>query len=149
MILKDKITTLTEGFLEGTDKFIMQVDVKPGNLIIVTIDGDSLVTIDDCIKLSRSIENSLDRDAEDFELRVMSYGADNPLVKPRQYNKHIGRELDITLSDDSKLQGTLSKVTDDGIVITRKKGKKKDAAEEENVIKFDEIGKASIILSFK
>lgn len=149
MILKDKIATLTEGFLEGTDKFIMEVDVKPGNLIIVTIDGDSLVTIDDCIKLSRSIENSLDRDAEDFELRVRSYGADSPLVQPRQYNKHIGRELDITLSNATKMQGKLDKVTDDGIVITQKKGKKKDATEEEQAIRFDEIEKASIILSFK
>lgn len=150
MILKEKIEQLATGFLEETDKFIMNTEVKPGNLIIVTIEGDTMVTIDDCIRLSRSIENSLDRDVEDFELRVRSYGADNPLVLPRQYKKHIGRELDITLADDNKIQGKLQTVNDNSIVILESKsGKKKTQEQTKKTVPFSEILDARIILSFK
>jgi len=150
MILKEKIDRITNGFLKGTDKFIMDIDVKPGNLIIVTIDGDSLVTIEDCIKLSRSIENSLDRDAEDFELRVRSYGADNPLVLPRQYKKHIGRELNILLTDESRIQGKLHAVNEEDIVVLEKSGNTKKQKEmPEKSIPFSDISDARIVLSFK
>lgn len=150
MILKDKIETLATDFLEDTDKFIMNIDVKPGNIIIVTIDGDTLVTIDDCIRLSRSIEGKLDRDEEDFELRVRSYGAESPLLQPRQYKKHIGRELKFTLKDETSMQGKLMDVQDEQIEILEKKsGKKKQAEHSQKTLLFSEIEDARIILSFK
>lgn len=150
MILKEKIETLANGFLSETDKYIMNIDVKPGNLIIVTIEGDSGVTIDDCMQLSRSIEGSLDRDEEDFELRVRSYGAESPLVLPPQYTKHVGRELDITLQDDRKTQGKLVAVQDEMIELHQKqKGGKKTEGLESTFVKFDEIKEARIIISFK
>lgn len=150
MILKDKIETLATDFLEDTDKFIMNIDVKPGNIIIVTIDGDTLVTIDDCIGLSRTIEGKLDRDEEDFELRVRSYGAESPLLQPRQYKKHIGRELKFTLKDETSMQGKLVDVQDEQIEILEKKsGKKKQVEHSQKTLLFSEIEDARIILSFK
>ncbi len=150
MILKEKIEKLAAEFLEATDKFVMNIKVTTGNLIIVTIDGDSLVTIEDCIKMSRFIENSLDREEEDFELRVTSYGADSPLKHPRQYKKHIGRELDILKSDDTTLKGKLLEVTDVDILISKSKTKNKiEDAETEIRVLFEEIKEVKIILSFK
>lgn len=150
MIVKDKIQALAEGFLENTDKFIMDTKVKPGNLIIITIDGDSLVSIDDCISLSRAVEGSLDRDQEDFELRVMSYGADSPLMQLRQYPKHIGRELIIKKTDETQLDGKLLEVQQDEIVISCSKSNKKNADEITRIaIPFNEILEAKISLSFK
>lgn len=150
MILKEKIEKLAEEFLETTDKFVMNIKVTTGNLIIVTIDGDTLVTIDDCIQMSRFIEHSLDREEEDFELRVMSYGADSPLIHPRQYKKHIGRELDIAKTDDTALKGKLLEVTDKDILISKSKTKKnRDDGDPEVRLLFDEIKEVKIILSFK
>lgn len=150
MILKDKIESLATGFLEDTDKFIMKIDVKQGNIIIVTIDGDTLVTIEDCIQLSRSIESKLDRDEEDFELRVRSYGADSPLLLPRQYKKHIGRELIFKMKDGTSLQGKLAEVQDEQIgIIEKKGGKKKQTENNQKTLLFSDIEDARIILSFK
>jgi ribosome maturation factor RimP len=150
MILKDKIETLATDFLENTDKFIMNIDVKPGNIIIVTLDGDTLVSIEDCIQLSRYIESKLDRDDEDFELRVRSYGAESPLLLPRQYKKHIGRELKFTLKDGTTLQGKLVEVQDGQIGILEKKGgKKKTVQESQKTLSHNEIEDARIVLSFK
>ena len=55
----------------------------------------NLVNISDCIEVSRKIEKSLDRDEFDFSIKVQSPGADEPLVLPRQYKKHVGRKLKI------------------------------------------------------
>lgn len=150
MILKEKIEKLAADFLEGTDKFIMNMKVSPTNLIVVTLDGDTMVTIDDCINMSRAIEHNLDREEEDFELRVTSYGADKPLIDPRQYKKHLGRELDITKTDETKVQGKLLEFTDKDILISKAKSKKKNQEDDtECRIMFDDIEEVKIILSFK
>jgi ribosome maturation factor RimP len=87
MVEKTNILELVEEHLKGTDKFPVEVQIKGNNIITVIIDGDTGVTIDDCIRLSKHIESKLDRDTEDFELRVSSFGADKPLKMKRQYKK--------------------------------------------------------------
>lgn len=150
MIEKEQIELLVNKFLEGTDKFIMDIKVTSGNLIVVTIDGDKLVTIDDCISLSKAIEKSLDRDVEDFELRVTSYGADSPLKIIRQYTKHIGRELDVTKADDSKVQGKLIEVKENCIVLEEIPLKKnRPLINTIKTLDVNDIKEARIVLSFK
>ena len=150
MITREKIEIFANDFLRETDLYVFEVNVKNGNLIIVTIDSDKVVTIDNCIALSRAIEKSLDRDIEDFELRVTSFGADSPLKFLRQYKKNIGRELDIKMKDDTNEKGKLIEVNRDSIIIERIFNKKKSEEIETNrILKFDDIKEARIILSFK
>jgi ribosome maturation factor RimP len=143
------ITGLVNDGLKDTDKFPVDVQVKGSNVITVLIDGDSGVTIEDCIKLSKYIESNLDRDEEDFELRVSSSGADKPLKMKRQYKKNIGRELNVDLTDDTRMSGKLESVSDDNIIIITKGEKKKGGKPREISIDFDSIKEASVILSFK
>ena len=82
MIDKLKVMELVEGTLEGGPLFLVGMKITPDNRIFIDIDGDNGVTIDDCIALSRTVENSLNRDEEDFELNVSSAGADSPLKMP-------------------------------------------------------------------
>ena len=93
MIDKFKVLDIVKDALEGSDKFLVSMKITPDNRIFVDIDGDNGINIDDCIELSRTIENQLDRDEEDFELNVSSAGADAPLKMPRQYRRQIGRVL--------------------------------------------------------
>ena len=65
MIKKDQIATLVEEALADTDRFLVDVKVKPANVIEVYVDSDTAVTIDNCIEISRFIESKLDRDVED------------------------------------------------------------------------------------
>ena len=149
MIRTEIIEELATGFLEKTDKYLVGITVKPGNLIIITIDGDSNVKIEDCIILSKFIESNLDRDSEDFELRVTSYGADSPLKLKRQYIKNIGRNLLVTTTSNSKEKGRLTEVNDDSIVIAAEMKKKTEKEESFKTLRFDEINEAKVILSFK
>ena len=49
------------------------------NPIINVNDG---ITLEDCMKVSRHIEENLDRDVEDFKLTVCSPGLENPFIGP-------------------------------------------------------------------
>ena len=149
MIDNTSILSLVDEGLEGTDKFPVEVKVKGSNIITVLIDGDTGVKIVDCIKLSKFIESSLDRDTEDFELRVSSFGADKPLVMKRQYKKNVGRELKVVLNDETNISGKLESTDEQHLFITTKGDKKKGGKPEEFKVDFDDIKEAVVILSFK
>ncbi len=102
MITKEHITALASEALENSDRFVVDITVSKSNVIFVYIDADSSVTIDHCVELSRYIESHLDRETEDFELSVSSAGIDYPLLKHRQLNKYIEKELEITNNEGIK-----------------------------------------------
>jgi ribosome maturation factor RimP len=150
MIDKKQITAIASKHLEGTDKYVVNVQVKPGNVITIVIDSDTSLLIGDCSHLSKAVESSLDRDKEDFELRVTSYGADKPLKLKRQYKKNIGRELEVIKNDEQKLRGKLVEVAEEAIIIEPVTGKKKKSEiAVASTINFDEIMQSKVILSFK
>ncbi|MBP5643392.1 MAG: hypothetical protein J6X10_04070 [Bacteroidales bacterium] len=84
MIDKLHVLSIIEKALEGSDKFLVDLKITTDNRIFVAIDGDNGIVIDDCVELSRAIENSLNRDEEDFELNVASAGLDSPLRMKRK-----------------------------------------------------------------
>ena len=55
----------------------MGVSVDKSNRIVVEIDSDTIVDIDECVRLTRAVEAEFDRDVEDYELEIGSVGADN------------------------------------------------------------------------
>jgi len=117
MIKKEQIVKLTKECLEGTDRFIVKVSVGKDNLINVYIDGDEGVTIAHCVELSRYIESSLDREVEDYELKVSTAGVDHPFINLRQYVKNIGKPIEILLEDGSKKQGILQAADEEKITV--------------------------------
>ncbi|MBO4574936.1 MAG: hypothetical protein J5708_06405 [Bacteroidales bacterium] len=102
MITKEQIVTLAEEALQGTDRYVVNVLINKENVIELFLDADSSVTIDDCVAVSNYINGKLDRDVEDYELSVSSAGIDEPLLKMRQYNKYIGKDLIITDNEGVK-----------------------------------------------
>ena len=135
MIRKEQIVKLAEECLEGTNRYIVKVSVGKDNLITVYIDGDEGVTIDHCVELSRFIEKNLDREVEDYELKISTAGIDQPLVNIRQYPKNIGKPVEILLEDGSIKKGILQKADSEKIIIAEavknknKKSKKMTAGE--------------------
>ncbi len=150
MITKGHIRELAEQHLQGTDKYVVDVVVKAGNVITIVIDSDTSVVIDDCSHLSKFVESSLDRDQEDFELRVTSYGADKPLILTRQYVKNLGRQLVVTKKDEQKVKGKLLSADQNGITLEPTPDKKKKESIAEPIkIAYNDIDQAKIVLSFK
>ncbi|MCH2215992.1 MAG: ribosome assembly cofactor RimP [Flavobacteriales bacterium] len=141
--------------IEGTDYYILEVDIKPGNNIKVELESLGPVSISDCVDISRQIEHNLDRDAEDFSLQVSSPGLDKPLRDHRQYIKNVGRNLKIQRTEGSELEGELIAANEEGIkVFTKRKervpGKKKKITIEEEVeLSYEKIRQAKIKINFK
>jgi ribosome maturation factor RimP len=113
MIAKEKIQNLVEEILSN-DMFIVGVTVDSGNAIVVSIDSDAGISIDKCVEISRYIEKNLDRQTEDFSLEVSSPGLTQPLRVLRQYNKNIGRKIEVVTMNGEKHEGILISVNSGG-----------------------------------
>ena len=107
MINKDQIAALVEEALSGSDLFLVEVKVKPANVIEVYVDADTAVNIDQCAAVSRAVESKLDRDAEDFELSVFSWGLSGALKMDRQLQKYVGKDVEVKTKELGKFQGKL------------------------------------------
>jgi ribosome maturation factor RimP len=148
MIDKQLISKLAETELKGTDKFIVDIKVNSGNKIVVTLDSDSVISIDDCIEVSRFIESSLDREVEDFELSVSSAGLDHPLKLKRQYKKYIDKEISVLTVEGKNYKGILKGILGDQIQLHIPANKKKKKEELNIEILFSEIKETKAIISF-
>ena len=94
MTFKEKISSLlTEALVEKQSLFLIDLIITDAFKVIVTLDDDHGVALQDCIDVSRAIENNLDREEQDFSLEVASVGVGSPLKLVRQYKKNIGRTL--------------------------------------------------------
>ena len=117
MITKEQITNLANEALSDSDRFVVDITVSKSNVINIYIDADSSVTIDHCVELSRFIEGRLDREIEDYELSVSSAGIDYPLLKHRQLNKYIEKELEILNNEGVKKLYKLLSFTEEHIKV--------------------------------
>lgn len=124
MITKEQIISLAEEALKDTDCYVVNVLINNDNVIDLFLDADTSVTIDDCVDVSRFIEEHLDRDVEDYELNVSSAGIDEPLLKMRQYNKYIGKDLIITDNEGVKKMYKLLSFNDLHVEVEEAEAKK-------------------------
>lgn len=135
-------------------QFIVSADVsarKGPKKVLILADADQGFNIDDCAELSRQVSKVLDDQNvidDNYLLEVSTPGVDHPLKLKRQYVKNIGRSLKIKLQDKT-VEGKLKEVRDEVIVINEevKKGKKVESRIHE--IRFDNIEKALVMVSFK
>jgi ribosome maturation factor RimP len=150
MIEKQTIQGLVEEFIKGTGLFLVAVKVSSSNRITVLADKNEGITIDECASIHRHIENSLDREKEDFELQVSSPGIDLPFGVIEQYYKNEGRKVDVIDNGGDKYTGKLRNVTDGGFEIETElkiKGKTKEL--KDISFNFEQIKSTRVILTIK
>jgi ribosome maturation factor RimP len=149
MILKESVQSVIEEILSGTDKFVVDITVQPTNRISVYLDSDTTLTIHDCQQISRSIENRLDREKEDFDLTVSSAGLDRPMKLVRQFRKNIGKEIEVAMNDGTNIQGILVKADENSLELEYEvKKQKKEIIRETSIIPLSEIKIAKLIIKF-
>ncbi|MBQ9253172.1 MAG: hypothetical protein IJ180_00165 [Bacteroidales bacterium] len=145
MLDKEKIRQITETCIEENnmhDKFVTEVKVSKNNVVTVVLDGDSGVKIEDCIFVSKYIESKMDRDKEDFELTVTSFGLDEYFVLPRQFKKNISQTIELINNDEERFEGVLEQATEEGVKLVTKKDK------EGMNFPYTDIKKARVIIKF-
>jgi ribosome maturation factor RimP len=119
--------------VEYQDFFLVEIKFNPTNKKLeVFVDSDTTLTIGQCAKLNRYLQNHIDEKGwlgEKYILDVSSPGITKPFVFKRQYVKNIGRVVKVSFTEKGSEEGELKIVNDEGIVlekeITIKEGKKK------------------------
>jgi len=150
MIEKQDIQEIVKEFIKGTELFLVAVKVSSSNRIIVLADKKEGITIDECASIHRHIENSLDRDKEDFELQVSSPGLDLPFGVIEQYYKNEGRKVEVIDNEGSKFAGKLKNITSGGFELEAEVKIKGKAKELKDIsFNFEQIKSTRVILTIK
>jgi ribosome maturation factor RimP len=154
MTFKEKVTAiLEEGLLANPSLFLVDVTISDSYKITVTLDGDNGVVLQDCIDISRLIENNLDREEQDFSLEVASVGVGSALKMVRQYKKNIGRTLIVKLATET-IEAELVEANDNFIILSWKArepkiiGKGKETVQKRQEILYTEIKEAVVTVTF-
>jgi ribosome maturation factor RimP len=155
MTFKNKVQEVLDAALaERKELFLIDLSINDANKISVVLDGDLGINLQDCIDISRAVENNLDREEQDFSLEVASAGISSPLKLVRQYKKNIGRTLKVKTNSLEEIEAQLTMANDEKITIEwqarepKKIGKGKETVDKKLELSYVNIKEAIVIISF-
>ena len=151
-VVTDKVEALVRPFAESFGLELVEVVYEKkydGMHLTIFIDKDGGVTIDDCERLHRAIDEPLDEldpIETSYTLNVSSLGLDRPLKTPRDFKRNLNKKITVklykaTADKKKKFDGTLVAYDDETFTIKTFDGKdvtftKKEAAHIEPIIEF-------------
>ena len=154
MTFKSKVQEVLDAALaEREHLFLIDLSINDANKISVILDGDFGVNLQDCIDVSRAVENNLDREEQDFSLEVASVGVGSPLKLIRQYKKNVGRTL-IVKTGTEIIEAELVEANDVFIILSwkarepKKVGKGKETVQKELQLPYADIKEAIVTVTF-
>ena len=128
MIDKNVVKNLVDEWLKDKEYFLVDIEISQDDKIVVEIDHADGVWIEDCVQLSRFIEDHLSRDEEDYELEVGSAGLGQPFKVPQQYVNFVGKEVEVLDADGKKFRGVLKAVDGRNFTVTVREKVKKEGS---------------------
>ena len=154
MTFKDQVSQLlNDALLEKPTIFLIDLSISDSYKIVVTLDGDNGVALQDCIDISRAIDNNIDREETDYALEVASVGVGSPLKLVRQYIKNIGRTLIVKVKEET-IEAELVAANQENITLSwqarepKKIGKGKETVLKQLEIPYSEIKEAVVTVNF-
>lgn len=142
--------------LEGTDCFLVSHKVTPTNNYKFYLDSDSGFSLEKSIRINRQMRKMIEEAGlypeGDYSLEVSSPGIDAPLKLFRQYQKNVGRLLEIVLNDEAStvVEGRLIALDEENLHLEKKVKTKKNspALSETMVIPFSNVRQATVCIEF-
>jgi len=117
MIDAKQIEQLVADKIQDFDIFLVEIKVNTMNQVQIFLDTPQGISIDQCVEISRFVEESIDREVEDYSLEVSSPGIGDPFKVIEQYKKLIGGTIEVLFLNGVKIQGTLKAVSDTGFTM--------------------------------
>ncbi len=155
MLQTELLQQIVNDYLQGSDYYLVDLQLQPGNRIVVEIDSFAGVPIDYCVNLSRHIESKLNRDEEDYELEVGSSGLTEPFKVLKHYEKNLNKEVEVLTKTGKKLSGILVDVQPESFSLRIEKMEKPEGAKrkikvsEDIVFSYQEVKTTKYIYRFK
>ncbi|MBT8386801.1 MAG: hypothetical protein KJO12_05265 [Ignavibacteria bacterium] len=145
---KQNILNAAREISEKNNLFLLEVlfrGTDSNRVIEIFIDGEDNLSADDCGKISREINEVIEKNElldSNYRLDVSTPGVDRPLEYLKQYKKHINRKFELKYkSGENKksITAKLVKIEEDNLYFY---------SDREQVIKFEDIIKAKVLVSF-
>ena len=155
IINKDTVRSIVEEWLDGKEYFLVDIEISPDDRIVVEIDHADGVWSEDCVELSRFIEDHLSRDEEDYELEVGSAGLGQPFKVAQQYHCFVGKDVEVLDADGKKYKGVLKAVEGNDFTVTvqekqKVEGKKRpQLVETDYTFQMDKVKYTKYLINFK
>jgi len=155
MISKEIVNQCVDEYLEGSDFYIVDLKLTADQRILIEIDAFQGVSIDDCVQLNRYLVEKLSPEIEDYELEVSSAGISEPFKVLRQYQKNIGKEVEILTRDGKKHSGILAEATEEEFrvrveVKIKEEGAKRKIIKDETItFSYTDVKTTKMIIRFK
>lgn len=115
MVTVEQVRQSLERHLAGTTHFVVDVALRPGRKVVVEVDNDKAITLEELARLNKAVREDLGEAADDHELQFSSPGMGRPFKVRRQYQKHIGRLVEVQMTDGRSLQGQLNQFTEEAV----------------------------------
>jgi len=144
---------IEESVAKNPELFIVQLDISPDQNVNVIIDGKKAVPLSECVRITREVEEKVDKDEHNYALTVGTFDITQWFNDPRQFEKNLNRKMKIK-TPEGEFTGRLTEITDKGIVIEEKvrepkpAGKGKHTVTKRYEIPFNQIEKAKVMLEF-
>jgi ribosome maturation factor RimP len=155
MINIEKVKEILADSLPEHDAFLVDLKLSGANQIKLWVDKLEGIKLGELAAISRSIENSFDRDLEDFELEVTSPGVGEPLKVQQQYEQNVGRWLAVKTAAGESFEGQLTKFEDDSLTleyserVPKEKGKGKKKITVKKELPLAQLKEAKVQVRFK
>jgi ribosome maturation factor RimP len=133
--------------------YLIELSISVNNKVQVVVDGDNGVSLSECMRISRVINDNFDREVEDFSLEVTTPDIAHPLKIKRQYIKNLNRILKVKTAEE-EIEGTLVTADEDKIVLQWKArepkpvGKGNVTVEKTVTLEYTEIKEAKVKILF-
>ena len=152
MIVKEEIIKVAESKIKELGGFLVNVKVNTANVITIFFDRIEGVQVEHCLEISKYVEEYFDRETEDYELTVCSAGLDNAFMVDEQYQKYIGKEVGVLLTNGKRKKGIILSFENNELileVVKKMKGSRKEYEITKIVIPKKEIKETKLKINFK
>ncbi len=135
--------------------YLVEVTVSRDNDVEVTIESEEgKVELEDCVAISRFFETKFDRETEDYSLTVTSAGLDQPFKVFKQFEKAVGKKVEVQLKGGRKMVAVLEAADQESITLkySQKEAvegkKKKEIVEHVDRFTMDQVNSVKPFIEF-
>ena len=135
--------------------YLVEVTVSKDNDVEVTIESEEgKVELEDCVAISRFFETQFDRETEDYSLTVTSAGLDQPFKVFKQFEKAVGKKVEVQLKGGKKMVAVLEAADQESITLkySQKEAvegkKKKEIVEHVDRFTMDQVNSVKPFIEF-
>jgi len=158
-MVANKLSTHIAGFLEdyfqNSDLFLVDIKISGNTAIQVFVDRSTKnINIDTCAEISRYLEKQLEENglvSDRYKIDVSSPGMTNGFKVKQQYQKNLGRAVQVITQQFEEMNGILKEADEECIVLEMHKQVKKKMPPEIELVKlpYDELKSVKKKISFK